>query len=223
MLALRQAHINASVDFPLQSNKTELHALYASFQPGAPPSNSTPQSKVSDKESQVRSVPYPWPEQTTTPLRTGLQPSGCSIRPSASLCCTLDATATRPQTPPQSAELQLAAPLGDVPAFISTSCHDSVNTPLLVAQTHPQPFTYPTPNPLPYPLPAAPPPNSSTRLPLLWRRPRCPQFPFSSPVFFGSLSCRRPKREATSANGTGPGTCRSPSLLPFFFSICSQS
>lgn len=101
-----QALIRAGVNFSRQLIKAELHALYASLQPGVPPSNSTPPSKAANKVSQVCSVQYPRPEQTTTPLRIGLRPPGISRRPSASLGHSPDAAATSPQPQVRSAPIQ---------------------------------------------------------------------------------------------------------------------
>ncbi len=117
---------------------------------------------TSKLHSRGRSVPSR-PEQTTTPSRTSLRPPGCKRRPLASLGHAPDSAADGSR----STERQLTAPLVDVPAFASTNRHDSVSTLPLVAQSLPQPLSYPTHNPLPYPWPTAPPYNSSVRLPPL--------------------------------------------------------
>ncbi|KAL0199959.1 hypothetical protein M9458_003146, partial [Cirrhinus mrigala] len=45
-------------------NKAELHALYASLQPEAPPSNSTPPPKAEDKVSRAQANHYTLKDKT---------------------------------------------------------------------------------------------------------------------------------------------------------------
>ncbi|KAK2884157.1 hypothetical protein Q8A67_017794 [Cirrhinus molitorella] len=139
--SLRQALSNADVYYSRRMTKTELYNIFCSIQ-------STPPPKAAGNQATPRGTPYARPEQTSSPTRKGLRSSSRRSRPSASLGRAPDAAAVSPSLPALPAQLQPAAPLCAAPAAVSA---------------HSQLFSYP--HLFPEAWPAAPPPNSSARLP----------------------------------------------------------
>ncbi|XP_067314705.1 uncharacterized protein [Pseudorasbora parva] len=217
VLGLRQVLISVEDNFSRRINKAKLYNLYVSLQAASPSPKSTPPSKTTNrsrkhKDPNSRSQKTPSPTELVLPRA----PGHCS-RPSASPGrAPVPATAaiiaaTQPNSSLCSAEPETVGVFQHCTPGYNTSflCprqsfkrkYASASSSSFVSQPFPVTFSNP------FPWPAAPPSNSSARLPplavqaqLLFVLLSFPLSPFSHSFFVGD----RLKREVASASGFRP-------------------